>query len=524
MTFPPFQRYPELLPNLAAVVLVMALQPLLRYVYDFPVSEAQYDGSLLLTTIFEFRRRILLALGLLLAAAGALTVYRPARFRDVGRLSRYLFLCVIVIQTYTIAVMDFNHYHGAWFLADRILLVALAVYAVINPYSLPLYLIQLVLLTNQLEVPDVVDYDRTHKSLILPILLSFWAFFVLKQWFAQRIRWTSFVLILLSILSSWYLKAGIAKYQIDWPNSNNIYNMLAAAVDAGWLHTLDIGWLQQVGALVNEHHVALQYGGLIVEILLPLLLLLHRRVALVCLAGFISFHALVYALSGIFFWQWIVMELIVMGVLVVDEAYATRLFTRENLVIYFALLLLNPLVIRITKLAWLDCGYVNSYTFYLLDNQGREKKLDSSFFAPYDVGFAKNRFYYLRQEKHLARTLGQCYDPELVTLVAAWPDHPTVENRQSADDYRNAHGMEGYQLDKSEAFIRFLQVFTKDKLAHDPQLISLIDVPLHMEQGENQQNLQMEGVAAMKIVYEEKVVLPELQVERVVADSIIVPL
>ena len=524
MTLPQLRHYPGLLPNLAVVGVVMALQPVLRYVYDFPVSEAQYDGSLLLTAVFGFKKRIILALGLLLAAAAAMTLYRPVRFRAVGPLSRYLFLCVIVIQTYTIAVMDFNHYHGEWFLMDRILLVALAVYAVINPYSLPLYLIQLVLLTNQLEVPDVVDYDRTHKSLILPILLSFWAFLLFRQWFAQRIRWTSFVLILLSILSSWYLKAGIAKYQIDWPNSNNIYNMLAAAVDAGWLHTWNANFLQQVGALVNEYHVALQYGGLVVEILLPLLLLLHRRLALICLAGFISFHGLVYALSGIFFWQWIVMELIIAGVLIFDASYAARLFTRENLIIYWALLLINPLFIQITKLAWLDCGYINSYTFYLLDDQGREEKLDSSFFAPYDVGFAKNRFYYLREEKHLARTLGQCYDPTLVTLVANWPDRSGVDNRQRADAYRDEHGMESHQTEKSEAFVHFLQTFTKNKLAYDPQWISRVDVPLHMEQGPNQQDFQMDGVTAMKVVYEEKVVLPALQVERVLADSLLVPL
>ena len=390
--------------------------------------------------------------------------------------------------------MDFNHYHGEWFLADRILLIVLAGYAVVNPYSLPLYLIQLVLLTNQLEVPDVVDYDRTHKSLILPILLSFWVFLVFKQWFTQRIRWTSFVLVMLSILSSWYLKAGIAKYQIDWPNSNNLYNMLAAAVDTGWLHTWNPEWLRQVGAFVDEYHVALQYGGLIVEILLPLLLLLHRRVALVCLAGFISFHVLVYALSGIFFWQWIVMELIIAGVLIIDSSYAARLFTRENLAIYWALLLINPLFIQVTKLAWLDCGYVNSYTFYLMNDRGDEQRLDSSFFAPYDVGFAKNRFYYLREEKHLARTLGQCYDPNLVTLVATWPTRAATQNRQRTDAYRNEHGMASYQAEKAEAFVHFLRTFAQNKLAYDPHWISRIDVPLHMEQGPNQQDFRMDGV------------------------------
>ena len=91
MTLPSLRKYPGLLPNLAVVVLVMALQPLLRYVYDFPVAEAQYDGSLLLTALFGFKKRIMLALGLLLVAAAALTVYRPVRFQDIGRLSRYLF-------------------------------------------------------------------------------------------------------------------------------------------------------------------------------------------------------------------------------------------------------------------------------------------------------------------------------------------------------------------------------------------------------------------------------------------------
>ncbi len=518
------EKYRAFTINLIGVLIVFAALPILTKIYEYPLSEKQYDGQLLITNWIYFGWKRWVALSALFFLAIFLSWFRPLKWNEIGKLSRYLFWTVLIIQTYTIAMMEYNHYHAEWFLADRILHFLLAGVVIWNPYFLPVYILQLVLLTNQLEVPDVVDYDRTHKSLILPILWSFWVFTVLYKNSFEKLRWTSFVLIFLSILSAWFMDAGIGKIKINWAEENNLYNMLAASTDAGWLHFLSSDTLKTLGEFVRENHKLLQYGGLVVEVLFPLLLLWHRKIAAFCLVGFAFFHLLVYTLSGIFFWQWMVMELIVLLVILYDKKYAQKLFTKSNLAIYYLLLLINPFLIKITDLAWLDCGFINSYTFYLINDEGKAKRLDSSFFSPYDVGFAKNRFYFARNEKHLTGTLGQCLDENVLKMVGNWHSKSDTSNLVNLENYRTKKGLQSYNEDKAERFRYFLKTFTRDKLKNDPKWISNIDMPIHIQQGENQQNFDFENAQKLKMVYAEKVALPHLHYFIVKKDSILLDL
>ncbi|WKN41786.1 hypothetical protein [Tunicatimonas pelagia] len=489
-------------------------------VLEIPIQESFYNGELLITNFFVFGwKRIIAILGLV-AITGLLTYFHPVHWKHVDPLPRYVILTLLLIQTYAITFLEYNHYHDKWFWADRILLAVLAIYTAFNPYALVIYLVELVLLVGQLEFPSVIGYDHTHKSLVMPLLISFWVFLVIHRLSGRRVKWPLYTLFIFSLLASWYLQAGIAKVKLNWQTDNNLYNMLAASVDAGWLHNLSEIALQSVATLVQENYLLLQYGGLAVELIFPLLLVINRRIAIFCFINFIIFHLMVYVVSGIFFWQWIIMETVIIAVLLYRPQSTAVLFTRPYWALFALLLILNPLFIHITPLAWLDCGFINSYTFYLRNDTGEKQRLDSSFFSPYDVGFAKNRFTYTNPDNVVAKTLGQCHDAQVVQLVEQWSENSEADNREKVRNYKAEFGMNNYNEQRAEKFRRFLTEFTQNKLRYDPQFISQVDVPIHMQQGKNQQNFSFDEANQLIIVYEEKVVRPDLKFFSLKTDSV----
>ena len=191
---------------------------------------------------------------------------------------------------------------------------------------------------------------------------------------------------------------------------------------------------------------------------------------------------------------------------------------------YWGLLLTIPWFTHIGKLSWFDCGYINLYTFHLVDDRGRKHVLDATYFSPFDTGFAKNRFYYTTDFPTIAFTYGQCEDVRLLDLVEAWPDRSAAANREVLDDYRTRAGMARYDAERNAAFVNFLRTFVRNKQAYDPYLISLLSTPPHMQQGAGQGNFTVPRAVGIHVDFTEKVVLPRLGYLPIRRDSFYVPL
>ncbi|GAA0871249.1 hypothetical protein GCM10009117_03950 [Gangjinia marincola] len=506
--------------QLLIVFLIILFQYALYAFFQMPLKESYYSNSFLVLRVKEFGLKYILAFVLLFTGAVYLEFSSSKPREHVVGLSRYIYIAVVVIQTYTIAVMDYNHYFDQWYMIDRIILVLLSILAIWRPVLLPFYILQLVLLTSQLEFPNIIGYDSTHKSLVIPLLLCFWLFASSKKVLTYRLPSYVYTIIVISIICTWYLQAGMAKFELNWQNDNDLYYLLAASHDAGWLYTIPTESLIALGELVTKNHIVIQYLGLIIELILPLVIFLNRRIAIVCFFAFICFHGLVFALSGIFFWQWMVIEGIIIYVLVSNSAFAKQFFQLKNAVTYYFLLLLIPTFVYVIKLAWLDCGYLNAYTFFVKNAEGETKKLDTSFFAPYDVGFAKNRFTYTLDGNFISNTLGQCRDAEVINIIKAWQSEGNEKSTAQIIDYRDQKGRKYFNVDKAQRFNYFLKEFTTNKLRYDPKFISNVDVPLHMAQGENQQNISFDNATELMVLYQEKAILPNFEEYIVSSDTL----
>lgn len=507
---------------LATLLLTYALD---RFALRLPLYEHYYEGSpaiQLLTTLNG--KRIVIYVGLLAACIGLDRWRGGLSLTDLPSPAATLLVVAGGMQAYTLGLLDYNHFFDNWMTFDRLLLAGLGVLCIARPLYLPLFIIDLVLMIGQLRYPGMIGYDHVHKFIFPQILALFWSYLVVSRFVRVRHGDLLPVLLVMAPLSLWYIMAGVGKLELDWPNQNSLYNLFAAATDAGWL----AAWPREIKVAMGDFLVFFQkpllWSTIALEILLPLLLLVNRATAVAVTVSLMIFHLFVYLFSGILFWQWSLLELVFMYFIIGRPARVRGLFTNKMRLAYAGLLLLIPLTVHIGKLAWFDCGYINRYAFYLVDRQGGETEIDASYFSPYDTGFAKNRFYFLTREKTMAYTYGQCNDNKLLTLLRGWPAHTDAENLRRIEAFRQSDGMDRYDERRAATFQNFAASFVRNKNRYDPDWISHLAVPPHMQQGMDQRNLQVDDLDHLKIVYQEKVALPGLEYFPIAADTLIVSL
>ncbi|MGB3799898.1 MAG: hypothetical protein WA952_08765 [Lewinella sp.] len=445
--------------------------------------------------------------------------WRGVDIRHLPAEARALLIAAIGLQTYSLGVLDYNHYFNNWMIADRLLLAGLGILAIGRPLFIPLFVIHLVMMTGQLRQPQLIGYDHVHKFIFPHILSLVWCYLAANCFLRIRKPYVLLVPLIMVPLSLWYIAAGIGKLEMDWPNYNSLYNLFAAAVDAGWLEGWSVETKRFLASILEMSPKPLLWLTILIEILFPVLLFANRTTAIIVSLTLMIFHLAVYLFSGILFWQWSLLELVFIYFLLFRKDAVAPLFTWRSRITYWLLLLLLPFAVHIGKLAWYDCGFINSYTFYLVDGEGNESELDATYFSPYDTGFAKNRFYFLSQQKTLANTYGQCNDLELVNVLSEWTAGADSANLQRVEAFRNTSGMARYDTAQTTTFKHFLTTFIQNKNAYDPELISHFSVPPHMQQADDQRNLQVENLVGLKIVYREKVVLPDLKYHSVARDS-----
>ncbi|WP_420457971.1 hypothetical protein [Neolewinella sp.] len=484
-----------------------------------PIYETFYEGVAAVNLAGRLNGTRIVSYFLLGLGCIVLDRWRGIGLGELPAEARALLIMAVGLQMYTIGLLDYNHYYNNWMVADRLLLVGLGVLAIVRPLYLPIFLIDLVLLTGQLRQPDLIGYDHVHKYIFPHILALAWCFLVASRFVRIREPYYLLVPLMMAPLSLWYIMGGIGKLELDWPSQNSLYNLFAAALDAGWL----AGWSQGTKLFLADFLVTFQqpmlWSTIVLEILLPPLLFVNRPTAIAVSLTLMIFHLFVYLFSGILFWQWSLLELVFIYFLVFRRQDVAPLFSWRSRGVYWLTLLLLPLAVHIGKLAWYDCGFINHYAFFLVNDRGEETELDATYFSPYDTGFAKNRFYFLTHEKTLANTYGQCDDVSLLGLLRDWSSRSAEDNQTLLDDFRNQAGMERYDEADAKEFLAFLTSFISNKNAYDPELISLLAVPPHMQQGPNQRNLHKAGLHHLKVVYREKVILPGLRYQTVAQDS-----
>lgn len=426
--------------------------------------------------------------------------------------------CVVVLS-WGFAFYEVNYYYDYYFVLDRSLLLVLAVISLINPYLSILFVLQAFLCAKHLSYPVISSYSFTDKQVLFQVIVVFWAMYSLKNTILKRISSWAFIVTVLAVISNWYFLAGIGKLQIGWVNRNNLYFLFASTVDFGWLSWVDRLVLVKMGRFMEENRNLIIYPTILIEFFVPLILFYNRRTIFIGLVSYILFHLIVFLTSGIFFWKWIVLEVaIIIWFLLKDR----EVFSKHSLLTYFIILISSYFFYNSNKLAWIDTGIYQKTEVYLVEPNGERQLLTNSFFKPYDLVIAQNRFNYMSYYKLLTNTFGSSenyIDEETKTifresqnkLSASVSDLPfLVEKSNEADSIRR------------DVLVDFFKNFIRNKVLSTKKVPGLITPFQHIYQSSTDElttdkNLQK---LSFELVSSKRVADSELEYTTVDSDTI----
>jgi hypothetical protein len=172
------------------------------------------------------------------------------------------------------------------------------------------------------------------------------------------------------------------------------------------------------------------------------------------LVGLILLHLGIFLSSGIFFWKWIVLDT---GLIVLFWKYRGEvdrvLFTRSNALFSVVLIFFGYIYFSATSTGWFDTRVNNFYNFEAVDDQGNVYNIPRGLWAPYDLPFAQDNFYFLNDSKVLAGTYGTQGNPDVAFAVNR------AETSNEIEALWEEYGALRYSETRAQAFDDFVRTF-----------------------------------------------------------------
>jgi hypothetical protein len=306
----------------------------------------------------------------------------------------------IVLLTWWFSTYTYNLYFDQGHWIDRAVLIALSGLALWRPIFTVPWVLLVASIMQQFFYP-IGGYSVAEQFLLVRVVELFIATMLIRLAIG---RWhnADFLLALICLIAGSYWVPGVGKLQLGWLQAGpHAEANLFTAYANGWLGNLSFDSISAVGRGLRSFGWPMLIGTTAIE-LGAVAILWGRRALVAWLGMFIAFHLAVLALTGIFFWRWIALEVALLVFLLRDRLLASLpIFTWAHAVLATGLIVVAPLWGMPVKLAWLDAPVSYTYRFVATDATGETGRLPATFFAPYDYQFSLSTFEYLSDDTSL---------------------------------------------------------------------------------------------------------------------------
>lgn len=408
------------------------------------LDEAAYRAPSI--TLSALRSPGLLVL-VVVPAAVVVWLRRGLRWGDVpeGRLVRLLLLAAAGSLVVSLAFYEPNWFFGRSHLVDRALLVGLFVLSFWRPVALVPFTVLAAVVASQFAVP-LGRYTWNDKRLIFDVVILF-CLAAGAGLLRRREGMRAFVGAACVLVVSWYLVAGVGKIALGWPGREELANMTRSAHLAGWLTAGTADRVAEVVAIVNWLLVP---AAIVVEVAV-VLLLLGRRPALAVLLALPGLHLLVFLLSGIFFWKWMVLELALLVFFLRCDRATLAGFGPALVLLALPFAALSPRLFGVATLAWYDTPYSVNLELEAVGESGTVYRVDRGDLAPYEVLLAQGRLSFVARPKVLVASAGTALDWKVASAI--------IEADSPADLAQAEAGLavSHFQEDDALVFDRFVR-------------------------------------------------------------------
>ena len=412
--------------------------------------------------------------------AGAVLVFAVWRARLPGRPwsalqhgheLRGFLVFVCAITAWRAGTYEYNYFLDQAHYLDRALLFAMLPLVYWRPVFILPFVFLVAALNWQFSFP-LGSHSWAQEYMPIRILtLSFAAFAV--GGFHGRFRVGEYVFLLCCLVASHYWIPGLGKLELLWPQLEQLGNLVAATYANGWLGFLAPHEASALALAVTEVNAFLVWAALAFQV--SALFLFWRQRLLLAFFGLASaFHLAVFSLSGILFWQWMLIDIALIALLAGLWRGQTMPFCGFRYLVLGAVLVGGSAVwFKPVKLAWYDVPVSYTYRFEAIGESGRRYSLPPRFFAPFDYQTTLGNFGYLVDRPHLGIVWGASGDAKLARALAA------ATSVEEVFALERAFGRNRYDARRAERFDRFVKRFvsTLNRRGSEASVFGLLNPP-----------------------------------------------
>lgn len=335
------------------------------------------------------------------------TVIRWDKTDSIGGL-RFVVFGIAASLAWSHAAYPFNYYYGEAHAFDRWLLIALLFTILRSPIFVPLFALEMVISRGQLQHPiatmSLVAEELPLRILGIVALAGLWN--VVVEWspvakLLERakallrveapaaIAAPAIVFAMLCLVGSYYGHAGLAKLRIgesplDWANYSHMENLFVGAYAKGWQWVGDYDSMLAFADIVQAFSTPLALATIALEIAM-VLVFAHRIGSIVLVISIFLMHLGIVAVSGIFFWQWVVVDAVLALWLFwfrneasLDALYAGRRGLGSIAIIVFVMWAFPS-----NDFTWWNTKWYSVLEVEVLDKEGKSYRVARDDFGPY---------------------------------------------------------------------------------------------------------------------------------------------
>jgi hypothetical protein len=202
------------------------------------------------------------------------------------------------------------------------------------------------------------------------------------------------LLMSIAVHLSGYFYSGIKKIIIadglfDWVLENPTDSLIYNAIVLGYspLALLQEEWLSFFLNLMSENIVV--FNGIIFLIQLAAILCVQRINFIIWITVLYDIsHVGIYFLTGIFFYKWIILNLLIVFALGLVKH---KVITKDFKFVLMFTLIFSPILFWVPKLGWWDTQSLNKEIVYAITESGERVNVPSNYFGSFSVIFAQGR-------------------------------------------------------------------------------------------------------------------------------------
>lgn len=395
---------------------------------------------------------------------------------EYGSQLRLFIVLLCGVSAWTYATYDFNLYFNQPHTGDRLLLLFLLVLVWWRPVFVLPFTVLLVSIINQFNFPLLGQESMwTEMNLLWQVLLLFAAMFEIYLVSGSR-KTTDFIYVTCCLLAASYFRSGIGKLNLNWLAFPHIHFLMLGGYASGWLSFLSTETVVSVVQFLSRLAGPMMLMALVVE-WGNLLILWRRSTTVFFLALFPLFHLGVFAISGIFFWKWMVLEIGLLAFFYrIRKLPVPGMYTLWHFVIALVLIGAGTRLFTTSNMSWYDTRLQYNYRYEAITAGGRHYNVPSNTFAPYIHAFTFGHFPYLSKDTQLTVAYGVTVNRDIANglLVATSAESVyTLEKKYETFSYDGALAAE---------FDDFVARFMSSLNAHagSPTWWKVLQPPAHL--------------------------------------------